>query len=91
MTQSRQRDVAALGDTTLVQSARHGYTGAWYVADPKQCAGLAAFKVFGKEDASDAYTFELVAMGHSHTDDGTVASPQSLPANQLQTGSTLHL
>jgi hypothetical protein len=34
-------DVAPLGEATLVQSARHAYTGAWYVQAPAQYAGVA--------------------------------------------------
>ena len=62
-TSTRHCDISALGETTLIQSARNSYTGAWYVREPKQCAGVAAFKAFGKEGATDTYTFELVGMG----------------------------
>jgi len=62
--QTRTRQIAALGMTTLVQSQRHKYTGAWYVREPREHAGVAAFKAFGHENASDTYTFELVERGN---------------------------
>lgn len=65
---SRLLDIAALGQATLVRSARHAYTGSWYVSEPSQHAGLAAFKTFGREGAPDTYTFELVGMGTDHVD-----------------------
>ena len=59
----RRREVAALGPARLVRSERHGYTGAWYVSEPREHAGVAAFKAFGEEGGDDTYTFELVATG----------------------------
>ena len=59
----RRREVSALGDAKLVRSERHAYTGAWYVSEPCEHAGVAAFKAFGKEGSDDTYTFELIAMG----------------------------
>ena len=59
----RTLDIAALGETSLIRSARNEYTGSWYVREPRAHAGVAAFKAFGAEGAADTYTFELVAMG----------------------------
>ena len=63
---SHRTTIGAIGDATLVQTPRHSYAGSWYVSEPKEYAGLAAFKAFGVEGASDTYTFELVATGRGH-------------------------
>ena len=73
-------DVANLSEATLVRSPRHSYTGAWYVSEPKSCAGLAAFKTFGKEGSSDAYTFELIGVGNPSTTTRTFSSVPSRTA-----------
>ena len=65
----RRCDVAALGETLLVQSARHSYTGAWYVQAPARHAGVAGLKYFGTEGDPSTYRFELVAMGSERADD----------------------
>lgn len=65
----RRCDVAPLGEATLVQSARHAYTGAWYVQAPAQYAGVAGLKYFGVEGGRDTYRFDLVALGSEEADD----------------------
>ena len=65
----RRCDVAPLGEATLVQSARHAYTGAWYVQAPAQYAGVAGLKYFGVEGGRDTYRFDLVALGSEEVDD----------------------
>ena len=65
----RRCDVAPLGEATLVQSARHAYTGAWYVQAPVQYAGVAGLKYFGVEGGRDTYRFDLVALGSEEADD----------------------
>ena len=75
---SRLLDVAALGQATLIRSARHAYTGSWYVTEPSEHAGVAAFKSMGKEGDPDTYTFELVGMGRdmSAAEDGAPILPR---------------
>lgn len=63
MEAEREERIAPLGETRLVRSKRHAYTGAWYVDAPGQHAGVAGLKFFGKEGGSDTYRFELVALG----------------------------
>ena len=53
----------ARGDATLVRTPRHEYSGAWYISEPEEHAGVAAFKAFGVEGAPGTYTFQLVATG----------------------------
>ena len=60
---SRLLDVTALGESILVRNDRQRYTGSWYVGEPKEHAGVAAFKAFGREGSPDTYTFELVGFG----------------------------
>ena len=72
---TRQCEVAALGEATLVQSKRHEYTGCLYVSEPRRHAGVAAFKAFGPEGHPDTYTFELVGTG---TDDAYDDAPAIL-------------
>ena len=60
---TRRCEIAALGETKLVQSDRHRHTAAWYVQEPQRWAGLAALKAFGEEGAPGTYVFELIACG----------------------------
>lgn len=60
---SRLQDVTALGESILVRNDRQRYTGAWYVGEPKEHVGVAAFKAFGQEGAPGTYTFELMRIG----------------------------
>eukprot|EP00966_Prymnesium_polylepis_P159822 3693874-Prymnesium_polylepis.1 len=64
----RTKDVASVGAARLVQTRRHTYTNAWYVLEPREHRGVAAFKAFGRE-GEDAFTFELVAFGRAESTD----------------------
>lgn len=80
----RSKSVAALGvgdlgRATLVQSRRHQYTSAWYIREPRNLAGVAAFKEFREAgNAGSPYTFELIGMGSAMDTDA--AGPLSTDA-----------
>ena len=59
---SCQRCVASFGDdpATLIRTQRLRHTNAWYVREPREHMGVAAFKTFGSDEA---YTFQLVGFG----------------------------
>ena len=59
----REKEVAAVGRASLIQSRRHQYTNAWYIREPRRHAGVAGFKAFGVEGRSETFTFELIATG----------------------------
>ena len=65
----RTKDVVAFGRTSLVQTKRHKSTDAWYVMEPRAHAGLAAYKIFGREGGPDTFTFELIALGNADSTD----------------------
>ena len=60
----QQRQVPALSrHATLIRSRRLQHTKAWYVREPREHSGLAAFKAFGSAEYPMSYTFELVDFG----------------------------